>query len=243
MENRIVMAVLWLSIVSGVSGEMSAQAQSPCPDPPDYQVLRQDEDYSYLQDPACRVHRWDSLKFVPQGSRSDSYLTIGGEAREWYEAFRNYNWGLSPPKYNAYLLQRLTAYSDFHVNGRVRFFIQPMSAIEAGRKGGPRPVIDESKLFFEQAFVDITVAPEKENSLVMRLGRQEFTSAQAGLWTQEKDRMFVWHGMESLSFGKRPHGTCVLSPPSLCRMESISSTRRPHPARPSGEFTLSGHCP
>jgi hypothetical protein len=52
-----------------------------------------------------------------------------------------------------------------------------MSAIEAGRKGGPRPVIDESKLWFEQAFADITLmkkAEAKEKSLVMRLGRQEF---------------------------------------------------------------------
>jgi hypothetical protein len=43
-----------------------------------------------------------------------------------------------------------------------------MSAIGAVRKGGPRPVIDESKLFFEQAFADITVAAKNENSLVMR---------------------------------------------------------------------------
>jgi hypothetical protein len=172
--NRIVTAVLWLSIVLGGSGEMNLRAQSPCPDPPDYQVLRQDEDYSYLRDDACKLDRWDSVKYVRLGSRSDSYLTIGGEAREWYEGFRNYNWGLSPPKNNAYFLQRLTAYSDFHVNGRVRFFVQLMSAIEVGRKGGPRPVIDESKLFFEQAFVDITVAADKEDSLVMRLGRQEF---------------------------------------------------------------------
>jgi hypothetical protein len=170
--NRIVTAVL--SIVLGVSGEMNLRAQSPCPDPPDYQVLRQNEDHSYLRDDACKLDRWDSVKYVRLGSRSDSYLTIGGEAREWYEGFRNYNWGLSPPKNNAYFLQRLTAYSDFHVNGRVRFFVQLMSAIEAGRKGGPRPVIDESKLFFEQAFVDITVAADKEDSLVMRLGRQEF---------------------------------------------------------------------
>jgi hypothetical protein len=118
--NRIVTAVLWLSIVLGVPVEMSSGAQS------------------------------------------------------WYEAFRNANWGLSPPENNGYLLQRLSAYSNFHVNGRVRFFVQPMSAIEAGRNSGPRPAIDESRLFFEQAFADITVAAKKENSLVVRLGRQEF---------------------------------------------------------------------
>jgi len=47
----------------------------------------------------------------------------------------------------------------------------------SGRNGGPRPVIDESKLWFKQAFADITLmkgADGKENSLVMRLGRQEF---------------------------------------------------------------------
>ena len=82
-ENRIVTAVLWLSIVLGIPGEMSLRAQAPCPDPPDYQVLRQDEDYSYLRDPGCKRYRWDSLKYVRLGSRSDSYLTIGGEARQW----------------------------------------------------------------------------------------------------------------------------------------------------------------
>jgi alginate export protein len=175
--NRIITAVLWLSMVLGVPGGTSLRAQSTCPDPPDYQVLRQDEDYSYLRNDACKRDRWDSLKYVRLGSRSDSYLTIGGEAREWYEAFRNDNWGLTPPENNGYLLQRLSAYGDFHVNGRVRFFVQPMSAIEVGRNGGPRPVIDESKLWFEQAFADVTLekgAKEKENSLVIRLGRQEF---------------------------------------------------------------------
>jgi hypothetical protein len=123
--NRIITAVLWLSMVLGVPGGTSLRAQSTCPDPPDYQVLRQDEDYSYLRNDACKRDRWDSLKYVRLGSRSDSYLTIGGEAREWYEAFRNDNWGLTPPENNGYLLQRLSAYGDFHINGRVRSLSSP----------------------------------------------------------------------------------------------------------------------
>jgi len=69
------------------------------------------------------------------------------------------------------------AYGDFHVSRRLRFFAQLTSNLEEGRNGGPRPVIDESKLWFKQAFADITLAKgaeEKKNSLVMRLGRQEF---------------------------------------------------------------------
>jgi hypothetical protein len=84
---------------------------------------------------------------APCAARFASYHRHSGEAREWYERFRNDNWGLSPPENNGYLLQRLSAYIDFHVKGHVRLFAQPMSAIGAGRKGGPRPVIDESKLF------------------------------------------------------------------------------------------------
>jgi hypothetical protein len=167
----------WLSLVLVVPGGISLQAQSTCPNPPEYTVLRQDEDYSYLRDPACRQDRWDTLKYVRLGSTGDSFLTVGSETREWYEGFRNFLWGVGPQDGNGYLLQRFMAYGDFHVSRRLRFFAQLTSNLEDGRNGGPRPVIDESKLWFKQAFADITLAKgaeEKKNSLVMRLGRQEF---------------------------------------------------------------------
>ncbi|HEY9226619.1 MAG TPA: alginate export family protein [Gemmatimonadaceae bacterium] len=119
----------------------------------------------------------DALKYVRLGSNDARYLTIGGEAREWYEGFHNALWGIGPQDDNGYLLQRLTAYGDLHLSRRVRFFPQLTSDIEAGRNGGPRPYIDESKLWFEQAFADITLARDtnaKATSLVLRLGRQEF---------------------------------------------------------------------
>jgi hypothetical protein len=166
-----------LLLVLGFPRGITLQAQSKCPDPPKYELLRQDEDYSYLRNDACKLDRWDFLKYVRLGSSDDSFLTVGGEAREWYQGFRNANWGLGPQDDNGYLLQRLSVYGDFHVNPHIRFFAQLTSAIEAGRNGGPRPGIDESKLWFEQAFADVTLekgAKEKENSLIMRLGRQEF---------------------------------------------------------------------
>ena len=174
---RIVTTAFWLFLVLVVPGAVSLQAQSTCPNPPEYKLLRQDEDYSYLRDDACKQDRWDSLKYVRLGSNGDSFLTIGGEAREWYEGFRNSLWGIGPQDDNGYLLQRFMAYGDFHVSRRIRFFVQLTSNLEEGRNGGPRPVIDESKLWFKQAFADITLAKgaeEKKNSLVMRLGRQEF---------------------------------------------------------------------
>jgi hypothetical protein len=85
-----------LLLVLGFPRGITLQAQSKCPDPPKYELLRQDEDYSYLRNDACKLDRWDFLKYVRLGSSDDSFLTVGGEAREWYQGFRNANWGLGP---------------------------------------------------------------------------------------------------------------------------------------------------
>jgi hypothetical protein len=144
-------------------------AQLVCPDsPPPYGLLRQDEDYRYLSNPTCRQDIWDHLKYVPLGSNEDRSITVGGEVREWYEGFRNASWGLGTQDDNGYLLQRFTTYVDIHAAPRIRFFVQLTSDIEAGRNGGPRPVIDESKLFFEEGLIDI----------VLSKARKELRSAQ-----------------------------------------------------------------
>src|SRR6266481_2094231 len=91
-----------------------------------------------------------------------------------YEGYRNASRGLGPQDTNGYLLQCLSIYSDIHAAPRIRLFVQLTSDIEAGRNGGPRPVIDESKLFFEEAFADITLSKVPSDKLVLRLGRQEF---------------------------------------------------------------------
>jgi hypothetical protein len=152
-----------------------AGAQSPqgCFQPSTYALLRQDEDYGYLRNPACRQDFWDPVKFIPFDSEGDRYLTIGGEVREWYEGFRNANWGAGPQNHNGYLLQRISLYSDWHLSSRVRFFGQLTSDIEAGRNGGPAPNM-EAKLWVEQGFADIGLTESERGSLTLRLGRQEF---------------------------------------------------------------------
>ena len=150
-------------------------AQTQCPtDPPAYSLLRQDEDYRYLRNPPCGNDYWDRLKYVQLGSDAGTFLTVGGEIREWYEGYHNASWGYGTQDANGYLLQRLSVYSDIHAASRIRLFVQLTSDIEAGRDGGPRPVIDESKLFFEEAFADVTLSEKASDKLVLRLGRQEF---------------------------------------------------------------------
>ena len=50
------------------------------------------------------------MKFIPFNSEGNRYLTIGGEVQEWYEGFRNANWGAGPQDHNGYLLQRISLY-------------------------------------------------------------------------------------------------------------------------------------
>src|SRR5258707_3977427 len=156
-------------------------AQSACPDiPPPYGLLRQDEDYRYLSNPACGQEYWDRLKYVPLGSNEDRFLTFGGEIREWYEGFRNASWGFGPQDDNGYLLQRLSTYVDIYPAPRIRFFAQLTSDIEAGRTGGPRPVTDESKLFFEEGVADITLANAITSQWCCVLGDRSLSLAPGG---------------------------------------------------------------
>jgi len=152
---------------------IGAWAGPACPAPPPYALLRQDEDYSYLRDTTCRRDYLDPIKFIPLSTQKDQYLTLGGEVREWYDVFRNANWGAGPQDRDGYLLQRLSAYADWHLGEGIRLFGQLASATETGRNGGPRPV-DEDRLWVEQAFAEFDVPVFSNTQVAVRLGRQEF---------------------------------------------------------------------
>ena len=64
----------------------SDQAGGPVLPDRNYQLLREDEDWSFLRDPALRQDFWDPIKYIPLRHNSrDWYLTISGEAREVWE--------------------------------------------------------------------------------------------------------------------------------------------------------------
>ncbi|HKU72356.1 MAG TPA: alginate export family protein [Pyrinomonadaceae bacterium] len=182
--------VFWVAIISTDPLNQVATAQQPSASqvqsastptptefrPPPFQQLRYLEDYSYLQDKSLCREPFDRLKYLPfRKGKPDWYLSIGGEIRQRYEAFRNDNWGRAPDDSNGYLLQRYMLHTDWYFGKNVRAFVQLRSNVEAGRVGGPRPVVDENKLDFNQAFVDLSFGDGEKAKVSLRVGRQEMT--------------------------------------------------------------------
>src|SRR5271170_5064636 len=149
---------------------LCAQVQDESPAPVrTYNLLRENDDWSFLADPSLRSDFWDPIKYIPLGCVT-CYVSFGGEIREAFEQVGNDNWGKQ--RYtNAFLLQRYMLHSDWHLGENFRIFVQLKSGLEDFRAGGPRP-IDEKRLDFEAAFLEIGNT-HKKNWAVLRIGRQE----------------------------------------------------------------------
>ncbi len=149
----------------------------PNPNPPPYTLLRYNEQYSYLADPALRTDFFDPVKYIPLNPYNpESYVSFGGEIRERYENYVNQYFGTSYPVDNSYLLQRITLHADVHVNERIRFYVQGISGIQYGGQG-MKPPVDQDPIDLQQAFADYifgTPTP-KGTRLTVRLGRLEMT--------------------------------------------------------------------
>jgi len=145
-----------------------------------YQPLRDDENWAWLRTPPAELDWWDPIKFIRlhQG-RDDLYLSIGGETRQWVEGYQNELWGSTGFVDNFYWLQRYMLHADLRLTRYIRVFGQLKSGLEVGRLGGPRPMIDEDKLAWNQLFFDVDLVPaptlDDDARLLVRIGRQEMS--------------------------------------------------------------------
>src|SRR6266446_596723 len=171
-QMRTVVILIVLSSVGSLlsqgqsilSNESSAPART-------YHLLREDDDWSFLADPAERQDFWDPIKYIPlRSGRNGWFLSMGGEAREIWEQIGNDNWG-QQPFMNGYFNQRFMFYFDVHYGKHVRSFVELKSGLNSYRIGGPRP-IDEKKLDFQAAFLELGTGDER-NWIKVRVGRQE----------------------------------------------------------------------
>jgi hypothetical protein len=114
-----------------------------------------DEDVRYLANAQCRSDSLDSIRFIPLSAEDENrYLSFGFWIRERGEYVSNPNWSGTPPG-NAYLMQRYFLHADLHLGERFRFFGELASSLVNGRNGGPRPGVDEERMYVHQGFVDL----------------------------------------------------------------------------------------
>lgn len=167
---------LWLGLTEVAMAQV--QAVAPAPEPPSFARLRQDEDYSYLVDPAARSGLLDPLKYIPIGD-GPAFLSLGGELRHRYEYTRNPGFGADPQDRGAFL-QRYILHADLRVSPDFRLFGQFLSAFAHGRAERPSPV-DQNRFDLQQGFVDIAFEPAPGARVTLRPGRQEVRLGSARL--------------------------------------------------------------
>src|SRR5216684_2222099 len=170
MRTLMILMVVSLATPPLSRGQSVPTAESPA-SARVYHLLREDDDWSFLADPAERQGFWDPIKYIRlRPGRNDWFLSIGGEAREVWEQIGNDNWG-QHPFMNAYFNERYMLYFDVHYGKHVRSFVEFKSGLNSYRIGGPRP-IDKNKLDFQAAFLETGTGDER-NWIKVRVGRHE----------------------------------------------------------------------
>jgi hypothetical protein len=159
MSARVFMAATVLVAVAGLA---RAQVAPPVPG-----MNRWQEDWSVLADPAARTRPLDSLKFMPLGS--EAWLSLGLTLRERYERNDAPGLGAAGQAADDYLLQRLQAHADLHLDAYWRAFAQFEDA-RAFDKASVSPV-DKNPLDLRLAFLEYRAAGE---TFKARIGRQDF---------------------------------------------------------------------
>ncbi|HEX9348184.1 MAG TPA: alginate export family protein [Gemmatimonadales bacterium] len=159
-----------------------AQAGPPPSEPkrPAYQIGsagRYNEDWSVLRgvDLDKTDDFWDRLKFIPLSPDQNVWLTLGGQARERVEYFRQFLFGNSAPKQSdGYLLSRYRLIADLHVTRYFRMFAEGKSSLALDRDlvgGRTTAFVDELDLL--NGFADVMIPLGEQASVTLRGGRQE----------------------------------------------------------------------
>ena len=134
---------------------------------------RWQEDWSVLADPNVPREPFDDIKYIPLSPGDPkTYLSLGGDLRERFEANDAASFGVGPKGRNSdYLISRFELHADLHVAQQVQAFVQLQSDFAPGKV--QLSPVDQDRLGVEQAFVVIT-EPLAGGELKLRVGRQQF---------------------------------------------------------------------
>jgi uncharacterized membrane protein YjjP (DUF1212 family) len=229
MRTLMILMVVSLATPPLSPGQSVPTAESPAPTRI-YHLLREDDDWSFLADPAKRQEFWDPIKYIRlRSDRNDWFLSMGGEAREVWEQIGNDNWG-QQPFMNAYLNERYMLYFDVHYGKHVRSFVEFKSGLNSYCIGGPRP-IDEKKLDFQAAFLRATMIAHWEE---LELRAADGIGSQVSFERGSPTGM----NMDRVASTMSAIENCVVGrPPIVAALENIKAIAHAPPA-PTWLFTL-----
>jgi hypothetical protein len=170
MRNVILISLSVILPATVLADEVTTTGETPSP-PPAYNVLRFDENYSCLTNPANRTDWFDPVKYIPLRTNDPLwYLTLGGELRERFEGNYDPNFGIGGAGADSYLLQRITLLADLHLGERVRIFTEGISGVMEDETP-PAPPVQQDPIDLQFAFADVVPYLTDDESLTLRAGR------------------------------------------------------------------------
>ena len=219
MKMKVVALRLMLACLAAPLTGTASEASPPETRfvPPSYQMLRFNENYSYLGDPTKRTDLLDPIKYIPLRSNNPAwYLTFGGEVRERFEGQYNPNFGIVPVP-NSQWLQRITFLADVHLGDRVRVFAEGISGLIAGESIPASPVQDDS-LDLAASFIDVVPYLKGDERFTLQGGRFSMMFGSGRLVaTRAGDSApnipFLFDGFEAIYSSHMWQGTSFLARP------------------------------
>ena len=112
--------------------ESDSAASATTPTRPALLPNRWEEDWSVLADPRVPREPLDNLKYIPL-SHDDpkTYLSLGADFRERFEANDAAGFGTAPNRNNDYLISRSDVFADLRIANQVQVFAQLRERLRA----------------------------------------------------------------------------------------------------------------
>ena len=138
-----------------VPADASASAENDSmPTRPAILFNRWQEDWSVLADPRIPRERLDNLKYIPLSANDPkSWLSLGADLRERFEANDAALFGTSGQLNQDYLLSRAEVHADLRVDPSLQMFVQLQSEFALGKT--QFTAVDRNRLDLEQAFITL----------------------------------------------------------------------------------------
>ena len=212
MRREWIIPVLLVLPFTALADEMTPESQFV---PPAYKILRFNENYACLSNPANRTDWADPIKYVSLRTNApDWYLTLGGELRERFEGNYDPNFGIGGEEADSYWLQRVALLSDVRLGDRFRVFAEGVSGIIEG-ENPPAPNVQDDPIDLQFAFADVVPYLKDDEQLTLRAGRfgMSFGSGRLVATRAAPNILFRFEGFEMIYSRPRWEATGFLTRP------------------------------